>query len=130
MVRTWLKVLAADLILIAAILLVVQDMQMRTACSLPGCYPISDRSEGTFTYSLLTHGFSLMVGGATLASPPAFDWFQVIAAAMVVANAWYLITVVRRTREGPVRDNEARPPPNPISPTGPPPAGQKDRRWH
>jgi hypothetical protein len=89
MVRTWVAVLVADLIMASAVLLVLQDVQMRIDCSLPGCDPYVTRASPGFAYSVLTKSFSVVVGGRTLQSPPTLDWVQLLVVALVALNAWY-----------------------------------------
>ena len=89
MVRTAITVLVADLVLVAAILLVLQDVQMRIDCSLDGCTSFITRTSAGFTYSVLTKSFSFMGNGNNLTSPTTLDWVQVLVVALVVLNAWY-----------------------------------------
>src|SRR5271157_1470125 len=86
--RSIITVLFADLILAAAIVFVIQDVQMRTDCALDGCTPIA-RSSAGFAYSVLTKTFSFVANGNTLTSPLTLDWVQVLVLALVIVNVWY-----------------------------------------
>ena len=94
MVKTWVAVLVADLVMVTAALLILQDVNMRLDCSIPGCTSFLSRTSAAFTYSVLTKSFSVVVNGSTLASPPILDWFQVLALALVALNGWYGYRVI------------------------------------
>jgi hypothetical protein len=89
LVRTVITVLVADLVWVAAILLVLQDVHMRVDCSIDGCTSFIRRTSAGFTYSVLTKSFSFVGNGNNLTSPPTLDWVQVLVVALVVLNAWY-----------------------------------------
>ena len=60
------------------------------------------RSSPSFSYSLLTKSFSMVVGGTRLQSPPTLDWVQLIAYILVAINVWFGYTVyARRKAPGP-----------------------------
>jgi hypothetical protein len=86
--KSVITVVIADLILVGGIVLVIQDIQMRTNCTLDGCQPFA-RSSAGFTYSVLTKTFSFDVNGNTLTSPLTLDWVQVLVLALVIVNFWY-----------------------------------------
>ncbi len=106
MVRTALKVLAADVVLLIAEFNVIQDLNWRTgyAASLHGaCFPNLCSYTPSFAYNLLVQFFTMSGNGATLTSPPTLDWVQLIAYALIGINAWFAyITLVKRRTPGAV----------------------------
>jgi hypothetical protein len=88
MARLGITVVVADLILVGALFLVLQDVQMRIDCSLSACQPSIARSSAGYDYSILTKSLSFMADGKPLASPPMLDWVQVLVLAIAVLNAW------------------------------------------
>ena len=101
MVRTVLKVLILDAILLLAEFEIIQDLQNRIQCALGStlyAQACMARSSPTFSYSLLTRSFSMVVGGMYVQSPPTIDWVQLIAYVLVAINVWFGYTVYARSR--------------------------------
>jgi len=105
MARTAYVVLILDAVLLLATFEIIQDVQNRIQCALgsslygQGCML---RSSPSFSYSLLTKSFSMVVGGTRLQSPPTLDWVQLIAYILVAINVWFGYTVyARRKAPGP-----------------------------
>ena len=101
MVKLLYKVLLADIVLVVALYFVLQDLSWRAyyamsphdACGgLCGYTPSSG-------YSLFTRFFTMAGNGVSLTSPPTLDWVQVLAVALLVANGWYLYTVLMARRK-------------------------------
>ena len=102
MVKTWFKVLAADVILLAAEFWVLQDLQWRTefASSLHNaCSPIC-RYSPSFSYNVLTRFFTMTGNGVSLTSPATLDWVQLIACLLVIVNAWFIYNALDARRLG------------------------------
>ena len=102
LVRTSFKVLAADVVLLAAGFWVLQDLQWRTgfASSLhDACSPIC-RYSPSFSYSVLTRFFTMAGNGVSLTSPPTLDWVQLIACLLVIVNAWFIYDALNSRRLG------------------------------
>jgi hypothetical protein len=100
LVSTLVKVAVADLVILASVFLVIQDVDSRMTCALLACNPAVTRTSPVFYYSILTKTFALGVNGRTLTSPLTLDWVQVLGAAFVLLNLWYLYRFLgeRRTR--------------------------------
>ncbi|HXW94197.1 MAG TPA: hypothetical protein VEJ19_00640 [Nitrososphaerales archaeon] len=101
MVRTVLKILVLDVILLLAEFEIVQDVQNRIQCALGS--PLYGqvcvtRSSPSFSYSLLTRSFSMVVGGNSVQSPPTLDWVQLIAYVLVAVNVWFVYTTLAKRR--------------------------------
>ena len=92
MVRALFEVIVVDVLGLAGIFFVNQDVGMRIDCTIPGCTNIARTSVG-FTYSIFTKALSVTVKNAywrTVVSPPTLDWIQVLGVALVAINLWYL----------------------------------------
>jgi hypothetical protein len=101
MARTALKVLILDAVLLLAEFEIIQDMQNRIQCALGSpLYGQSCMVRGSpsFSYSLLTQSFSMVVGGKYVQSPPTISWVQLIAYFLVAINVWYGYTVFASRR--------------------------------
>ena len=101
MVRTVLKVLVFDAVLLIAEFEVIQDLQNRIQCALGSTLYgqlCMQRSSPSFSHSLLTQSFSMIVGGTYVQSPPTVDWVQLIAYVLVAVNVWYGYTVFARQK--------------------------------
>lgn len=100
LLRTALKVIAADVVLLVAMFYVVQDLQWRSdfaasarnVCGGPCSYTPS------LSYNVLTQFFTMTGNSVQLASPPTLDWVQAIAYVLVVLNAWLAYTVLKNRR--------------------------------
>jgi hypothetical protein len=102
LVRAYIKVIAADLVLLAALLWVLQDLQWRT------WYAASPHAGTTgytpsFSYSVLTQFFTMAGSGVSLTSPPTLDWVQFLAYVLVALNAWFAYQILRHRRAQPLR---------------------------
>jgi hypothetical protein len=91
-------VLAADAALLVALFYVVEDWTWRVAYA-ESPHGHTEGYAVSFSYSLFTQIFTMSANGARLASPPTLDWTQVLVAALVVVNAWYLYSRFSK-REG------------------------------
>lgn len=105
MARSALSVLVADVLLLLAVYLVLDDRTWRLRCALgTAAADCTARSSPHFSYSLFTLTFSMTsdripgIPVQTLQSPPTLDWVQVLVAALVVLNAWYVYALVRSRR--------------------------------
>jgi hypothetical protein len=88
--KTVLEVLFADLIIIVAEYLVIQDLQWRSnyaAAAVNRCSGICSYSP-SFSFGFLTRVFTMSGNSVQLSSPPTFDWVQALAYALVVLNGW------------------------------------------
>ena len=98
MVSRLLKVLAADVIIVFAELMVIGDLQAR------GAYAASPHGSAnvgyspSLSYSVLTHVFTMSGGPIPLVSPTTLDWSQVLILAFVLTNLWYVYPTLRRMR--------------------------------
>jgi hypothetical protein len=116
MVRTALKVLAVDALLLIALFFVIQDLDWRTsyAASLHGaCFPGLCGYSPSFSYNVLIEFFTMSGNGVSLTSPPTLDWVQVLAYILVAINAWFIYATLSR-RKG--RHPETLPGPTAASP--------------
>jgi hypothetical protein len=112
MARTALKVLILDAVLLLAEFEIIQDMQNRIQCALGS--PLYGqlcmvRSSPSFSHSLFSQSFSMIVGGRYLQSPPTLDWAQLVAYILVAINVWYGYTVFVRRRELKVQQGSTQP---------------------
>ena len=101
MVKNYIKVIAADLVLLAALLWVLQDLQWRTG------YAASPHAGTTgytpsFSYSVLTQFFNMAGNGVSLTSPPTLDWVQFLVYVLVALNAWFAYQTLRHRRAQPL----------------------------
>jgi len=98
MVRTVLKVLAVDIVLVLAEFSVIQDLAWRTgyAASLHGaCFPNLCSYSPSFSYNVLIQFFAMSGNGVSLTSPPTLDWVQLIALILVAVNGWFAYALYR-----------------------------------
>jgi hypothetical protein len=104
--RTLLKVALADILLIAALASVLQDLQGRSAYAASlhtACSPLCSYVP-SFSYTLMTRFFTMTRLGTALTSPPILDWVQVLGVALVVINFWFAYSYMsRRKAAGPGR---------------------------
>jgi len=101
MVRALLEVLVVDVLGLAGIFFVNQDIGMRIDCTVPGCTNLARTSVG-YSYSILTKTLSVTVRNAswrTVVSPPTLDWIQVLGVALVAVNLWYVYRAVTGRRQ-------------------------------
>jgi len=101
MTRTALTVLIFDAVLLLAEFEIIQDVQNRIQCALGSTLygqVCMLRSSPSFSYSLITKSFSMVVGGTRLQSPPTIDWVQLIAYVLVAVNVWFGYTVYARRK--------------------------------
>ena len=99
MARTAVSVLILDAVLLLAVFEIVQDVQNRLQCALGSTLygqVCLLRSSPSFSYSVLTQSFSMVVGGTRVQSPPTVDWVQLIAYLLVAVNVWFGYTVYAR----------------------------------
>jgi hypothetical protein len=103
MIRTVLKVAVADIILVVAEFLVLQDLQWRTdyAASLHSACPQLCRYSPSFGYSVLTRFFTMAGNGTSLTSPATLDWAQLLALLLLAINAFYAYDYLRKRRNVP-----------------------------
>jgi hypothetical protein len=82
-----------DLLTLAFLYFVLQDLAWRAS------YVESEHLIPGNSYSLFIRVFSIT--GSTvqfqLVSPPALDWVQVIIAALVLVNGFYVLRVLRKS---------------------------------
>ncbi len=94
MVRTGVKVLGVDSVLLVTEYLVLQDVLWRSA------YASSEGLSPSYSYSLLTQFFTMAGRSLVLESPPTLDWVLVLLVVLVILNLWYSIVAIRRWRRG------------------------------
>jgi hypothetical protein len=94
MVRTSLKVLAVDAVLLICVYFVLQDLQWRSG------YASQEGFIPSTIYSVLTRSFAMTGRGFALQSPLTLDWIQVLVVALVVLNAWYFGRLFGPNRRG------------------------------
>ncbi len=94
MVRTGVKVLVVDSVLLVTEYLVLQDLLWRSA------YASSEGLSPAYSYSLLTQFFIMAGRGLVLESPPTLDWVLVLLVVLVILNLWYSVVAIRRWRRG------------------------------
>jgi hypothetical protein len=102
MIRTSLKVVLADFVLLLVVFYVSQDLQWRAAYAATAhdaCGGLCSYSPA-FSYDILTQYFTMTGNGASLTSPPTFAWGQLVTLALAVLNAWYLYTAYTRRKRG------------------------------
>lgn len=107
MVRTALAVLVADVVLVAAMFSVFQDLHWRTG------YAASPHAgtagyAPSFSYSLLIQFFNMAGKGVSLTSPPTLDWVQTLAYVFVAVNVWFAYHILKAGRS---RQDGAKPSP-------------------
>jgi len=103
MIRTALAVLVADIILLAAMFSVFQDLQWRTGYA-ASTHAGTAGYAPSFSYSLLIQFFNMAGKGVSLTSPPTLDWVQTLAYVLVVLNVWFAVSALKnraRQRRGP-----------------------------
>lgn len=95
MVRRTVVTAVFDLLALAFLYLVLQDLARRTS------YAESERLIPSTTYSFFVRVFSIT--GDTiqipkgLVSPPALDWVQVIVASLIIVNGLYVFSTLRKS---------------------------------
>jgi hypothetical protein len=94
MVRTSLKVLAVDTVLLIGVYFVLQDLQWRSG------YASQEGFTPSTIYSVLTKSFAMTGRSLALQSPPTLDWIQVLVVVLVALNAWYLLRLFGPNRRG------------------------------
>jgi len=97
MVRVSVKVLLADVVLLAAVYSVLQDLSWRSAyaASPHSACPLPCGYSASFSYNLLTRFFTMAGHGVSLTSPPTFDWVQMLVLGLIVVNAWFAVSSYR-----------------------------------
>ena len=88
------KLVLVDLVLVAALYFVLQDISWRTYYAMTPHAGVSGYTP-SFSYSLLTRFFSMAGSNVPLTSPPTLDWVQVIAYVLVAINAWYAYLLLK-----------------------------------
>ncbi|MDG7006942.1 MAG: hypothetical protein JRN06_01710 [Nitrososphaerota archaeon] len=104
--KLWYKVIAADLVLLAALYFVLQDISWRTSyASSPhdACAGMCTY-DPSFSYGLLTRVFTMTGNNARLVSPLTLDWVQVLAIVLVALNAWFAYVTLKSRSRGGVRE--------------------------
>jgi hypothetical protein len=107
--RTAILVLAADVLLLAAEFLVLQDLQWRSSFA-ASAHAGTNGYAPSFAYSILTQFFTMSGNGVSLTSPPTLDWVQLLAIVLVAINVWFGYTVLVK-RRGAKAGQEAPTPP-------------------
>jgi hypothetical protein len=81
-----------DFLVLTFLYFVLQDLAWRAS------YVRSEQLTPSTAYSLFIHTFS--ISGSTvqfmLISPPALDWVQIVIAALIFVNGFYLLSVIRK----------------------------------
>ncbi len=104
MIRTALKVLAADIVLVAVVLWVLQDLQWRSgyaASAHDACSGVCSYTP-SLGYTLLTQFFTMAGNGVRLTSPATLDWVQALAYALILVNAWFGYRILKSRKGGPI----------------------------
>ena len=82
--KALLKVVMADIVLVAFAIGVLADEQWRAY------YATRGGLQPSTEYSILTQYFSMKTVSTTLTSPPTLSWIQVIIVSLVLVNGIYL----------------------------------------
>jgi len=93
MVSRLVKVLVVDAILIVAGFFVYSDLQWRSS------YAGFKGLSASTSYLPFIRIFTMTGGAIPLQSPPALDWVQVLAAAFIVVNVWYVFATLSDRRK-------------------------------
>jgi len=82
-----------DFLVLTFLYFVLQDLAWRAS------YVRSEHLAPSTAYSLFIHTFS--INGSTvqfmLISPPALDWVQIVVAALILVNGFYVFTMFRKS---------------------------------
>lgn len=97
--------LVADVVLLASVFYVIEDLQSRTAYAASPHDACSGLCSYTpsFTYSFLIRFFTMDGNGQHLVSPPTFDWVQLFFLALVVVNVWFAYAAFSKQRRAKAR---------------------------
>ncbi|MBI3858924.1 MAG: hypothetical protein HY296_01595 [Thaumarchaeota archaeon] len=98
MARNLLKMTLLDAILILAIVLVLGDLADRAA------YARLEHFVPSATYFPFVSTFTILGANIPLVSPPTLDWVQVLAAALVISNVYFVLTGLRPRRPPPIQE--------------------------
>ena len=96
MVRTAIKVLLVDVVLLVGMYYVIKDIAWRSSCTM--AFPQCRYSVASFQYSPLTYVTTLSSGGIPLVSPLTVDWIQLFTAVLIVLNLWFVYSYLRSRR--------------------------------
>ncbi len=92
--RSFLKALAVNAVVVVLLYFVAQDLIWRGSCATlypPGCRA----SVSSISYMPFFFVYQVLEGGAALNSPLTLDWFQVLLAALVVFDALFVYRLAR-----------------------------------
>ena len=94
------KVLLVDIVVVVALYFVLSDLSWRSSYA----EAPHDRCGGlcsyvpSFSFSFLTRFFTMTGNGLPLTSPPTLDWVQVLSVLLILANGWYLYSLLQSRR--------------------------------
>jgi hypothetical protein len=91
-VLSLIRILLIDSVLFVFVYLVEMDLAFRNS------YAVSLNFVPSTGYSVLTHILTLTGRGATLVSPLALDWVQLLIFALVAADIAYLARFLKQSR--------------------------------
>lgn len=89
MVRTSVKVVLLDLVLLLSAYFVLQDLAWRTS------YAAYRGFSPSFSYSVLTQFLTMTDQNDILVSPPTLDWIQLLVVVFAAANIWFIYKSMR-----------------------------------
>ncbi len=84
MVRTSVKVVLLDVVLLLSLYFVLQDLAWRTS------YAAYRGFSPSFSYSVLTRFLMMTDQTGTLVSPDTLDWIQVLVVVFAAVNLWFI----------------------------------------
>lgn len=94
-VLSLIRILLIDSVLFVFVYLVETDLAFRNS------YAVSLNFVPSTGYSVLTHALTLTGRGATLVSPLALDWVQLLVVALVVVNGGYATRILKMSKSAP-----------------------------
>jgi hypothetical protein len=94
MVKMVYKVAAVDLVLLALLYYVLQDLAWRAYYAGTPHVPGSPFAP-SFSYSILIRYFTMAGSKVSLTSPPTLDWVQLIVLVLVAVNGWFAYNAYR-----------------------------------
>ena len=100
MVSRLLKALVADLLMLVAAYSVVMDLQWRNS------FAAFKGLNASTSYLPFIRMFTMTGRSLPLESPPTLDWLQVLAAAFIVINVWYVFVTYADRRRRPTQSSE------------------------
>jgi len=100
MMRRVLKVAAVDVVVLAALFYVVQDLQWRVSCAAAADAACTSHQaySSSFSYGLVTQVFTMAGNSVHLVSPATIDWVQILIYLLVLLNGWLVYASMKSHR--------------------------------